>query len=160
MSARCWLDSVTCIIDAVCSCTTALTCSDGDLCTDDTCDATKGCVFQAKTSFAAITCRLDTIDVALQKSQDGDATPKVRQKLGKMLATLRGKLGQAEAAQGNTKKATKLLRASDKSLKKLTAFIGTAAKKNQLASGLAGQLTSAVAGATTAIDAVRASLTP
>ena len=46
------------------------------------------------------------------------------------------------------------------SLKKLTAFIGTAAKKNQLASGLAGQLTSAVAGASTAIDAVRASLTP
>ena len=30
MSARCWLDSVTCIIDAVCSCTTALTCSDVD----------------------------------------------------------------------------------------------------------------------------------
>ena len=39
-------------------------------------------------------------------------------------------------------------------------IIGTAAKKNQLASGLAGELTGAVAGATTAIDAVRASLTP
>jgi hypothetical protein len=30
MSARCWLDSVTCIIDAVCSWTTALTYSDAE----------------------------------------------------------------------------------------------------------------------------------
>ena len=135
-------------------------CDDGDLCTDDTCDAVSGCANQPKTGFAAVTCRLNTIDLALQQSQNGDATPKVRQKLGKLLATLRNQLGQAEAAQGNTKRTTKLLRASGKSLKKLTALIATAAKKDQIASSLAGQLTSAVAGATTAIDAVRASLTP
>ena len=69
-------------------------------------------------------------------------------------------LGQAEAAQGNTKRATKLLRASGKSLRKLTGLIAAAAKKNQIISSLAGQLTSAAAGANTAIDTVRASLTP
>src|SRR5438552_882486 len=89
-------------------------CDDGALCTDDTCDAVSGCANQPKTGFAAVTCRLNTIDLALQQSQNGDATPKVRQKLGKLLATLRNQLGQAEAAQGNTKRTTKPLRASGK----------------------------------------------
>ena len=139
---------------------TAPTCHDGNLCTDDTCDGASGCAYPPKTGFAAITCRLDTIDLALQQSQDSDATPKVRQKLGKLLAAMRATLGQAEAAQGNTKRATKLLRASGKSLRKLTGLIAAAAKKNQIISSLAGQLTSAAAGANTAIDTVRASLTP
>ena len=136
------------------------TCVDGNLCTDDTCHAASGCAYLPKTGFGGITCRLDTIDVDLQRSQDGDVAPNVRQKLGKVLAALRAKLAQAEAAQGNTKRTTKLLRASGKPLRKLTGVIASAVKKNQIASGVAGELTSAAAGATTAIDAVRASLTP
>src|SRR5207245_10098919 len=50
-------------------------CDDHDLCTDDPCDTTEGCKTTPKTTFAAVTCRLDTVDAAIHGASAADRAP-------------------------------------------------------------------------------------
>jgi hypothetical protein len=133
---------------------------DNDPCTDDdgVCDPTTGTPHPPKVGFASAICRLDAIDAALRTAAvPGDISDKVRAKLDKALAALRGKIGQAQGATG--KKRVKMLKAAGKQITKLVKLIGAASKKSQIKSGLADTITRAATGATNAVDSLRTTST-
>jgi len=105
---------------------TTVQCDDGDLCTDDSCDAIAGCQLVERTSFAAVACRTDTLDALLAAATDAELHPKARKKILALLRKLRGKLSTAESnlGAGRTRKVTKAMKAADKAVAKLGAFVG------------------------------------
>jgi len=105
---------------------TTVVCDDGDLCTDDSCDAVAGCRRVERTSFAAVSCRTDTLDALLAAATDAELHPKARKKITALVRKLRGKLAAAAANvdAGRTRKVTKAMRAADKHVARLGAFVG------------------------------------
>jgi hypothetical protein len=130
------------------------TCSDGDLCTDDLCDVGTGCRYPAKTGFAGVRCRFETMTAALAAAAPGDLAAPVRKKLTKLIDKARGSVDAAEAVTGKPQK--KKLGAARKQLKAIGKTVRAALKKRKVSSALADVLLPAADGGVAAVEALRA----
>jgi hypothetical protein len=140
-----------------CAAGTPLTCDDGDLCTDETCDPVAGCQPIAKTGFASVRCRLDTMVQALAAASEQGVAAKVRNKVSKQLTKGGAKLATAEAA-GQGRPAVKALRAVGKSLKKLSNAVRGAQRKQKIQAALADLLLDRASEAGRVVSELRASV--
>ena len=140
-------------------CVTPQACDDGDLCTDDSCDTTTGCKNTPKTSFAAVTCRMDTMDAAIQGASVADLAPSLAAKLRKPIAKARTKLAAAETA-GHGKPALKALKKSAKQLKTIPRIVRAGQKKHKIAAAVAAAILDAASGGSQALSTLMASITP
>jgi cysteine-rich repeat protein len=129
---------------------TAPAVDDHDSCTDDSCDAASGVVHRPKVGIDSASCRLDAVVGALATAAPADANAKAKAKIEALVSAIRAKLDAARTATG--KKKGKMLKGAKTKLAKLGKAIRTAEKKKQLASGLAATLTTAVSGATSAVQ--------
>jgi len=94
-------------------------CDDGDLCTDDRCDAgTDRCVGDPKTGIPGITCHLDMFEQAFGRLGPKDVTKAMRKRVKKLLVAARGSLAKAAKAK-KAKAAAKQLKAAGVSIKAL-----------------------------------------
>jgi hypothetical protein len=87
---------------------------------------------------------------ALATASPTDANAKAKAKIQALVSAVRAKLDAARTATG--KKKGRMLKGAKTKLAKLGKTIQTAAKKKQLAPGLASTLSSAVSGATSAVQ--------
>ena len=127
--------------------------------TDDRCDTTEGCKNTPKTTFAAVTCRLDTVDAAIHGASATDLAPSVAAKLGKPIGKVRTKLAAAETA-GHGKPALKALKKSAKQLKTIPRIVRAAQKRHKIAAALATAILDAASGGSQALSTLMASITP
>lgn len=89
-----------CGTDGACRPGTPPTCDDGDLCTDDRCDAAADrCVGDPKTGIPGITCHLDMFEQAFGKLDPTAVTKGTRKRVTKLLTVARGKLAKASSAK-------------------------------------------------------------
>jgi hypothetical protein len=133
---------------------TAPDCDDRDLCTDDGCaEAQSGCFHTQKTSFPAVSCRLDGVDAALAGAAPTDLAATYKKKLQKVSSQVRAKLELAIQADqaGNAKKRTKLLRATSAGLKSAAKTVKRGVAKKKISSALGGTLQQLLSGG---LDAV------
>ena len=139
-------------------CITHQACDDGNLCTEDVCTAT-GCRNDPKTGFAAVTCRLDTVDAAIHGASVTDLAPSAAAKLGKPIGKARTKLAAAQAA-GHGKPALKALKVAAKQLKMIPRIVRAAQKRHKVAAALAAAILDAASGGGQALSTLMASITP
>ena len=138
---------------------TAPDCNDHDLCTDDSCDDSHGCINAPKLGFASVSCHLDGIDAVLAGAAAADLNAKTKKALAKLSGRARAKLQLAIAADqtGNAKKRLKMLKG--------TAAIGRAMQRG-VAKGVRTHKISAAVGdrlqqlLTDGLDAVSGLLPP
>jgi len=134
-------------------------CDDHDLCTDDRCDTTEGCKNTPKTTFAAVTCRLDIVDAAIHGASVTDLAPSVAAKLGKPIGKARTKLAAAERA-GQGKPALKALKRAAKQMKTIPGIVRAAQKRHKIAAALATAILDGASGGSQALSTLMASITP
>lgn len=90
-------------------------CQDGDACTDDSCDAERGCVHDQRTGFDAVTCRLDAIVGLLQAAPPDEVggaamRGKFQAKVGKVHRMVdAGRSASGKRQIGKLRKANKLI---------------------------------------------------
>jgi hypothetical protein len=134
-----------------------LDCDDGNACTSDTCDATRGCVPIDVQDFAAVRCELDNMSSALAAASATDIAAPVRTKIERVLTKARAKLDAAEAA-GPGKKARKALAVVKAQAKQIRQLVKKAVKKRKIAAALADLLLGASDGASKAAQTLRSQL--
>ena len=139
-------------------CITHQACDDGNLCTENVCTAT-GCRNDPKTGFAAVTCRLDTVDAAIHGASVTDLAPSAAAKLGKPIGKARTKLAAAETA-GHGKPALKALKKAAKQLKTIPRIVRAGQKKHKIAAAVAAAILDAASGGSQALSTLMASITP
>lgn len=105
-----------------CQSGTPLSCDDGDLCTDDSCDTVTGCVHASRTGFPRILCRLDAIDQLIASASSTDIQTPARKKLTTLMKGIRAKLTKAQQASSPTK-AKKPLKAAVKQTKAFQKYL-------------------------------------
>jgi len=149
-----------CVLDAalapacVYSCITAAACDDGDLCTDDRCDAVFGCVHDPKTSdVERVRCQLAIMEGALGAAAETDIKAALRTKLGKLIAGARVKLAAVETP-GPGRKRVKAARAADAKVQAIRKAVTAArrGRKPKISAALADALLRAADGASAAIE--------
>lgn len=124
---------------------TTVVCDDADVCTDESCDPVSGCVRSERSSFAAVSCRLDTLQAILDAATEAELHKKARKKIGLFLKTMRSKLATAQSgvSSGRARKVTKAMKAADKQVDKLGAFV-TKQRGRRVGEALAGSLLDAI----------------
>ncbi len=93
---------------------------------------------QDPSGFPGLRCSLDALAAALQAAPDADLNPRSQQKLGKLVARLRGAVEAAEAASG--KQRAKQLKAAAGLTKRLLAQVAKGAKTRKVSTTLAAGL--------------------
>jgi hypothetical protein len=135
-------------------------CDDGDLCTDDGCAAASdACVHTARTEFAGVTCRLDTIEAALAGAGPLDVLPKIGAKIRTLVGQARTGL-EAARTLGPGKKGLKKLKGVGKKVGAIKKTVDGAARKRKISQPLADTIRSATQGGQAAVAALRPVLTP
>jgi len=134
-------------------------CADTDLCTDDHCQGSEGCVHLPKTRYDGVTCRLETMGQLLAAAGPDEVADKVRTKLEGLLARAGANLEAARAA-GTGKRAKRKLGTTAKLLKGVVKTVDTALRKHRIAPALADALRQAAMGAGAVVNDLKANLTP
>jgi hypothetical protein len=97
-------------------------CDDGDLCTEDRCDAATGCAHDPVAGYAAVLCRLDTMATTIASEPvTAFGRLNVQRKLASKVQSARGRVASAEAAakkRGKLKRARSVLASFMKSVQR------------------------------------------
>jgi hypothetical protein len=144
-------------VDGTCPPGTPLQCADADPCTTDSCDRRAGCQHAQATGLASVSCRVETLRLALDGAPT-DVPRKVRRKLDGAAAKLQVAVDAAAGAGNDPRRLGRLLKRVEKRAKKVVGIVGKAARKNQLPAALAETLRTAAEGAQTAAAGLRRSL--
>jgi hypothetical protein len=145
-------------VDGACSPGTPLQCADADPCTADSCDRRAGCQHAQATGLASVSCRVETLRLALDGAPT-DVPQKVRRKLDAAAGKLQVAVDAAAAAGNDAKRLGKLLKRVEKRATKFLGIVAKAARRNQLPAALADTLRTAAQGAQTAAAGLRRNLT-
>ena len=144
-------------VDGACPPGTPLQCADADPCTADSCDRRAGCQHAQAMGLASVSCRVETLRLALDGAPT-DVPQKVRRKLDGAAAKLQVAVDAAAGAGNDPKRLRRLLKRVERRAKKVLGIVGKAARKNQLPAALAETLRTAAEGAQTAATGLRRSL--
>ena len=150
----------TCVAGA-CRPGTALGCDDGDICTDDSCNPTTGCVHVTQSGFDGIAAQLSAVEGAVSAAASADLSPSLAKVVRAKTSAMRTKLGAAHAAAASSvKREGRMLKAANKALSGLTNAIrnGQKARKPKISSSLATTLLGRLGCTGTAVQSLQAEL--